>query len=304
MRDKLRTTILILMLSSVSFSGAVAQDDDASSHTSPQSKQASQAATPQFQEVIYGHKDGLALTMDVLEPHVEPNGAAVVFMVSGGWFSKWVPPWQTRATLAPYLDAGYKVFAARHGSAPRYSIAEAVADVRRAVRTIRRSARKYSIDPDRIGVAGMSAGGHLTLMLATTGDDGDPQAEDPIARISSRIAAGTALVPPSDITNYVWGTPNLDDQYRRYPGLDISKKAAKEVSPLYFVTPDDAPCLMIMGGKDTLVPAEQGQWIHDKMKSTGVASKLIVYPDSGHGLDGNMPKAFEESLAWFEKHLK
>lgn len=255
-------------------------------------------------EVIYGHKDGLALTFDVLEPHVEHNGAAVVFMVSGGWFSKWVPQLQTRLLLSPYLNAGYKVFAVRHGSSPRYSIAEAVADVRLAVRTIRSDARKYSIDSDRIGVVGMSAGGHLTLMLATTGDDGDAMADKPIDRISSRINAGVALVPPSDITGYVWSTPNLHDQYRRYPGLDISKEAAKVVSPLFFVTSDDAPCLMIMGGKDTLVPPEQGEWIHEKMDEIGVENKLIIYDESGHGLDGNMPKAFSESIKWFDKHLK
>lgn len=263
-----------------------------------------QQAEAPTREVIYGHKDGLALTFDVLEPHVEHNGAAVVFMVSGGWFSKWVPHLQTRLLLSPYLNAGYKVFAVRHGSSPRYSIAEAVADVRLAVRTIRRDAKKYSIDSNRIGVAGMSAGGHLTLMLATTGEDGDPKADKPIDRISSRINAGVALVPPSDITGYVWSTPNLDDQYRRYPGLDISKDAAKRVSPLFFVTSDDAPCLMIMGGKDTLVPAEQGEWIHEKMDQFGVENKLVIYADSGHGLDGNMPMAFSESIKWFDEYLK
>ena len=99
--------------------------------------------------VIYGHKDGLALTFDVFEPDIEPNGSAVVFIVSGGWFSKWSPPAQTRTLLSPFLAAGYTGFAVRHGSSPRYSIAEAVADVRRAIRTIRHDAKQYSIDSNR-----------------------------------------------------------------------------------------------------------------------------------------------------------
>lgn len=264
---------------------------------------AQDAATAQSKEIIYGHKDGLALTFDVFEPVVEPNGAAVVFIVSGGWFSRWAPPEQTRNVLSPFLAAGYKAFAVRHGSSPRYSIAEAVADVRRAIRTIRRDAKQFAIDPDRIGVVGMSAGGHLTLMLATTGDEGDPEAEQTLEKTSSRIAAGVALVPPSDLTNYVWSTPDLDDQYRQFPGLNISKEEAKSVSPLYFVTADDAPCLVISGGKDTLVLPEQGRWIHEKMEQIGVENKFVLYENSGHGLVKDMPGAVAEALRWFDLHL-
>lgn len=265
--------------------------------------QAQQQKSASAQEVIYGHKDGLAMTFDVFEPDIEANGAAVVFMVSGGWFSKWAPPEQTRTVLAPFLAAGYKGFAVRHGSSPRYSIAEAVQDVRLAVRTIRSDSERYGIDPDRIGIFGMSAGGHLTLMLATTGDDGDEDAKSKISRASSRIACGVALVPPSDITNYVWSTPDLDAQYRNYPGLDISVEEAKSMSPLYFVTKDDAPCLIISGGKDTLVPPEQGKWIHDKMDKTGVSNKFILYESSGHGLENDMAAAIGETLKWFNQYL-
>ena len=265
---------------------------------------AQDVATIPSKEVIYGHKDGLALTFDAFEPDVEPNGAAVVFIVSGGWFSKWNPPEQTRVALGPYLAAGYKGFAVRHGSSPRYSIAEAAADVRRAIRMIRLSAKSYSIDANRIGVMGMSAGGHLTLMLATTGDDGNAESKDPLEKTSSRVAAGVAIVPPSDITNYVWSTPDLNNQYRKFPGLNISKDEAKSVSPLYFVTADDAPCLVISGDKDTLVLPEQGRWIHENMDEIGVENKFVLYENSGHGLEKDMPNAVAESLQWFNAHLK
>lgn len=249
--------------------------------------------TANSKEVIYGHKDGLAMTFDVFEASGEPNGAAVVFIVSGGWRSRWVPPEQAKQVLNPFLSAGYTGFAVRHGSSPRYSIAEAVSDVRLAIRFIREHAQDYGIDADRIGVTGMSAGGHLTLMLATTAEDDD-----------SRIAAGVALVPPSDITSYIWSTPELDPQYRNFPGLDISKEEAKAVSPLYFVTKDDAPCLVISGGKDTLVPPEQGEWIHEKMDEVGVENKFILYENSGHGLENDMFRAVTEAVRWFDKYLE
>lgn len=281
----LRLAFVFLLIIS-SFTKGICQDTDIST------------------EVIYGHKDGLAMTFDVFEPEGEANGAAVVFIVSGGWFSKWTPPQQTRVILSPFLAAGYKGFAVRHGSSPRYSIAEAVADVRRAIRTIRRDAGMYKISPERIGVFGMSAGGHLTLMLATTGEDAEPNAADALEKYSSRINAGVALVPPSDITNYVWSTPGLEAQYRNFPGLDISKNEAKKVSPLLLVTPDDAPCLIISGGKDTLVLPEQGRWIHEKMDEVGVENKFILYENSGHGLEKDRQAAIEETLKWFNAQLK
>lgn len=264
---------------------------------------AQEAAKPRHQEVIYGHKDGLAMTFDVFAPEGEPNGAAVVFVVSGGWFSHWAPPEKMRMLLSPFLSEGYTGFAVRHGSSPKYSIEEALSDVRLGVRTIRRDAKEYGIDPNKIGVIGMSAGGHLTLMLATTGEDGNPDAEDPLDRISSRIDAGVAFVPPSDITNYVWSTPDLDPQYRRYPGLDISKEKAKQLSPLYFVTEDDAPCLIVSGGQDTLVLPEQGRWIHEKMDEIGVKNKFIIYEDAGHSLGASMPLAVLEAAKWFDAQL-
>ena len=119
-------------------------------------------------DVVYGHKAGMALFYDVLHPH-EPNGAGVAFMVSGGWFSRWRPPARRVARFEHLLDAGFTVFAVHHGSAPRFKVPEAVEDVRRAVRHIRMQAADHGIDPDRIGVNGGSAGGHLSLMLGLAG---------------------------------------------------------------------------------------------------------------------------------------
>ena len=137
-------------------------------------------------DVVYGHKDGMALTFDVLTPS-EANGAAVLHLQSGGWYSGYRDPRQMVAVEKPLLDAGYTVLIVRHGSAPRFTVPDAVADVRRCVRFVRLHAEELGIDPNRIGVTGGSAGGQLTLMLAVTGDDGDPNADEPVLKTSSRI---------------------------------------------------------------------------------------------------------------------
>src|SRR5690606_637325 len=118
----------------------------------------------------YGHKDGMALTFDVIRPSADANGAAVLYMVSGGWFSRYSPPEVVARRFQPLLDEGFTLFVVRHGSSPKYVIPEIVGDVRRAVRYIRFNAHHWEVDPDRLGVFGGSAGGHLALMLGTASD--------------------------------------------------------------------------------------------------------------------------------------
>lgn len=257
-------------------------------------------------DVVYGHKDGLAMTMDVYHSDDKDNDAAVLFMVSGGWFSPWAPPDRNSPFIAPYLKAGYTVFAVRHGSSPRYTIPEAVADVRRAVRFVRGNADRFGISANRLGVFGMSAGGHLSLMLGTTGDDGDPNARDAIDRASSRVAAVVAFVPPTDLRVAVWDAPESVPAYRAFPGLNLDMEKAKENSPLVHVTKDDAPSLVIMGGKDELVPAKHGEWIDTAFEKERVTRKLIIFPEADHGLSGknNRETAFREAVLWFDKHLR
>ena len=256
-------------------------------------------------DVVYGHKDGLALTMDVYRPKSPANGAAVMFMVSGGWYSKWAPVEQTRPVLQPYLDQGFTVMAVRHGSSPRYTIPEAVADVQRSVRFVRRHAKRFGVDAERLGVLGMSAGGHLALMLGTTGDRQFTRANDELSGVSCRVAAVVALVPPTDLRVAVWDAPESLPAYRNFPALNLSLDKAERNSPLVHVTKDDAPSLVIMGGKDTLVPPKHGHWIRDAFEKQRVAHKLIVFPTAGHGLEGaeNRATLVRESVAWFEKHL-
>ena len=129
-------------------------------------------------DVVYGHKDGMALTFDVLKPKANANGAAVIFMVSGGWVSSYSPPQQAATRFQELLNKGFTVIAVRHGSSPKYFIPEIVADVRRAVRFIRFNAKRWGIDANRLGVFGGSAGGHLSLVLGTASDNGDPNAKE------------------------------------------------------------------------------------------------------------------------------
>jgi acetyl esterase/lipase len=244
-------------------------------------------------------------------------------VVSGGFFSsrEQISP----AFARPLIDRGYTVFAVVHGSQPRYTVPEIVQDMNRAVRFIRHHASDYGIDPDRIGVTGASAGAHLSLMLATAGDKGEPGAKDPVDRESSRVQAAACFFPGTDFLN--WGGPGkelihakdhqppfraafdyreLDKESMLWVQITDPEKLrtiARQISPIYAVSQDDPPILILHGDKDNLVPIQQSQTMVEKLKEAGVASKLVVKPGAGHGWLG-MDQDMKTFADWFDEHLK
>ncbi len=267
--------------------------------TAATATETSAAATPEHTvtaDVVYGHKAGMALFYDVFRPH-EANGAAIAFMVSGGWFSRWQPPGQRVTWFEHLLDAGFTVFAVHHGSAPRFKVPEAVDDVRRAVRHIRLHATDYGIDPERIGAHGGSAGGHLSLMLGLAGDAGDADAEDPVERVSSRVQAVVALFPPVDLTRIVGPS-------ERFPALDFDAALAGDVSPIRFASADDPPVLLIHGDKDELVPLANSEHMRAALEKVGVVNEVVVIEGAGHGFRGeDQVRSRGETVGFFREHL-
>lgn len=257
-------------------------------------------------DLVYGHKDGMALTVDILQPPVQ-NGAAVLLIQSGGWYSNWMEPRVFLGVGKSFLDKGYALVIVRHGSAPRYQVPDAVADVRRAVRFVRWKAKDYGIDENRLGVQGGSAGGHLTLMLATTGDDGDANAQDEVLKHSSRIAAGVAFYPPTDLRGWVKHPPEVIQEIPAlHPPLQFDPAQEESVSPILHVSDTTAPILLIHGDKDLLVPIAHSTHIMTALDKTKAPHKLVTVLGAAHGFDAQQQVEViqPEMLGWFEEHLK
>ncbi|WP_010581908.1 alpha/beta hydrolase [Schlesneria paludicola] len=277
-------------------------------------------AFTRVEDVIYGRKWGTALTMDVFTPK-QANGAAIVFVVSGGWYSAHEAI--NLAFAKEFLDRGYTVFAVVHGSQPKFTIPEVLEDLNRAVRFIRSNAEKYQIDPSRIGICGASAGGHLSLMLGTAGSSGNPDAKDPVDRASSRVQAVACFFPPTDFLNYgtqgeiALGRGILKDYRAPFDFHEYDKKTkafvpitdearvleiGKLISPVNHVTSDDPPTLIIHGDADKLVPIQQAEIIIEKLKSVGVASELVSKKGRDHGWP-EIGSDFKTLADWFDKYL-
>ncbi len=274
------------------------------------------------EDVVYGRKFGTALTMDVFTPRDHKNGAAIVWVISGGWFSahEAINP----GPIAEFLKRGYTIFAVVHGSQPRYTIPEIVADMNRAVRFIRYHASDYGIDPDRIGITGGSAGGHLSLMQGTAGDKGNASARDPIDQTSSRVQAVACFFPPTDFLNY--GKPGENavgrgilkgfkppfDFHKQDPDTSLFRpitdearilEIARQISPVYQVSADDPPTLIIHGDADQLVPIQQAELFLDKLKQAGGQGKLVVKKGASHGWP-DIQKDMPILADWFDEHLR
>ena len=255
-------------------------------------------------DLVYGHKDGLAMTLDVLKPRAGANGAAVLYMVSGGWVSRWSPPKESADRFQFLLDKGFTVVIVRHGSSPRYQVPDAVADVRQAVRFVRFHAKEWGVDPNRLGVHGGSAGGHLSLMLGMASDAGDPAADELVMRESDRVASIVAYFPPVDLRTMARGAvPATPGQ--RFPALNFEKEKAADISPILFVTPDDPPTLLIHGDADTTVNISHSQRMFQALQENKIKSNFITLPGAGHGFrDADAQKAQAALVAWFEETLK
>jgi acetyl esterase/lipase len=285
-----------------------------------------QTAKPSFErkeDVIYGRKYGTALTMDIFIPLKDAKGIGVIIVVSGGFVSSHesILP----VFVQPLIDRGYTVFAVVHGSQPRFTVPEIIQDMNRAVRFIRYHAHDYGIDPDRIGVSGASAGGHLSLMLGTAGDKGDPNAKDPVDRVSSRVQAVACFFPPTDFLNYgkagdakIHATDHAPPYRPAFDHRELNKESrlwvpitdpkrleeiTRQISPVYHVTTDDPPTLIIHGDKDPLVPLQQSEMMIDKLKKAGVEANLMIKKGAGHGWLG-LNKDETQIVDWFDKHLK
>ncbi|MFM7097305.1 MAG: prolyl oligopeptidase family serine peptidase [Gemmataceae bacterium] len=282
----------------------------------------SQAQENRQPDVIYGRKYGLALTMDVFKPTTKPNKAAVIMVVSGGWFSNHeaINP---RSTI-PFTSRGYHVFAVVHGSQPKFTIPEAIEDLHRATRFIRSKAKEYDINPEKIGISGGSAGGHLSLMMGVSGKKGESN-KDPVMAFASGANAVACFFPPTDFLN--WGEegkeqlgrgpqaiPNIvapfdfvifNQQKKQFEPVEDPverRKIGVAISPISHVSKESAPSLIIHGDQDKLVSIQQAESFVKKMKEAGAIAELDTRKGAAHGW-ANMDKDLEKFADWFDLHL-
>ena len=276
------------------------------------------AAYTVTEDVVYGHKDGLALTLDVIEPVDNRKGVGLILVSSGSWASRKSDVLQEEENrrqkdhwIQGLLKGGFTVFVVRHGSSPKYTVPEMTPDINRSIRFVRANAERFRVDTARLGITSGSSGGHLSLLAAMTGDDGKADSPDPIERVSSRVQAVVAWFSPTDMIN--WGAPNgyklipilRPGLYERMFGEITDLEAQlKSISPLYLVTKDSPPLLLIHGDADKTVPLQQSEIMKMKYEEQGATVNLIVHPGGGHSSWPGIMDQYPSVWKWFDEHLK
>ncbi len=277
-------------------------------------------------DVIYGRKNGVALTMEVFVSATS-NGLGVLWVVSGNGISSREQTMQAtfEQRISPLLKRGYTVFAVIHGSAPVFNVQDMVCDIRRAVRFVRYHAADFGIDGQRLGISGSSSGGLLALMVALQSEEGNPTSDDVIERVSSRIQAVGCFFPPTDLMNFdassqnivdfmLEKSGNIDPSFQFYE-LDTKTGARRpitaradilrmlrEFSPITHVTADDPPTILIHGDQDRAIPVEQSQSLIARLNDAKVPAKLVVRDGVGHAYPDWEDDA-RLIADWFDEHL-
>ena len=263
---------------------------------------------------VFGMYSGLALLMDVHYP-AKPNGYGILYISGSGWTAPTelnaLPlkdNAQTAMYVKPLVEAGYTVFAINHRSAPRFHYPVPVEDAQRAVRYVRYNARRFGIRPDRIGAAGGSSGGHLVSLLGVLDGKGMPTDADSVNRESCKVQCIVARATPFNLISP--GTPPPPILEHVIVGTDTSAveyKTYREASPLFHVSNDDPPFLLIHGDADKTVPFKNSEVMEQALRKVGVKVKLITVPGGGHGpkFPGaiNPPDYLGESTRWFDMYL-
>lgn len=263
--------------------------------------------TKAIADVVYGKAGDRELHMDLLIPEgsTDAKRPAVAWIHGGGW-SKGTHKQNRAAFLA---DHGYVVASVEYRLTGDAIFPAQIEDCKAAIRYLRANAVKYGIDPDRIGVMGGSAGGHLVALLGTSGDVKKLEGSDGSPGVSSRVQAVCDFYGPTDFT--VRPSPVIvPAPVRALLGGSPKDKPelAALASPVKHVTKDDAPTLIIHGERDMVVPINQSERLYDALKRAGVEVEFVRVKNAGHGFTGTgiQPdiKAIEDTaLRFFDKHL-
>ncbi|MEZ5355512.1 MAG: alpha/beta hydrolase [Bryobacteraceae bacterium] len=256
-------------------------------------------------DVPYAEMDGVTLGMDLVRPST-PGPHPAVVLIHGGGFSG-----GTRqgflGTARKLAAAGYVAASASYRLTPVYQFPAPVYDAKAAVRFLRANAGKYSIDPDRIGAIGVSAGGTIALFLGVTRGVPEFEGDGPNQEYSSAVACVVNLYGRSDMTTAYGGSRNAASALPPLTGGELpwARTGHLRASPIQWVTPSSAPVESIHGTFDLNVPHQQSVDLHARLRAAGVEEHLETIDRAGHGFKGDdQEQADRAMLAFFDKHLK
>lgn len=256
--------------------------------------------------IEYAKPDGQALQLDLARPAEGEGPFPAVVCIHGGGFREGDLS-EYGGLISALAERGYVAVTITYRLAPDHPFPAAVQDCKAAVRWLRANAKKYNIDPERIGVMGGSAGGTLAQFVAVTTDKKQFEGNGGNPDQSSRVQCFVSFFGPSDLTKSYDKSADAAYVLPLYLGgnLEEARPRHVEASPITWVTPKAPPALFIHGTNDEYVALEQSEWMVDRLKAAGVEASLLILDGQGHGFDeAGSEKADAALFAFFDEHLK
>lgn len=261
-------------------------------------------------DVEYGKGGGRPLKMHILKPKTPPKGPmpVVVWVHGGGWRNGSRDSGLAR--LAPFARRGYFCASIEYRLSGEAQFPAQIEDCKCAIRFLRAKATEFNLDPNRIGVWGGSAGGHLVALLGTSAGIKELEGQGGWQDQPSHVQAVCDYYGPSDLLR-ILSTGAAKDNAKSAVGLLLggavkdNKEKAALASPLTHVSKKSPPFLIVHGDKDPTVPLVQSTILRDALKKAGVEVGLLVIEGAGHGFKGPQLEQAEKAVAeFFDKHLR
>jgi acetyl esterase/lipase len=230
------------------------------------------------------------------------KATAAVIVFPGGGYSHLATNHEGRQVANWLNAAGITAFVVRYRLGPRYHHPTELDDAQRAIRLVRARAKEFGVLPDKIGVLGFSAGGHLASTTETHFDSGNLEAEDPIDRVSPRPDFAVLAYPVISFTAEYAHSGSV----KNLLGENPSPKLLKELSSELHVTAHTPPTFLFSTSTDTGVPPENSVAFYLALHKAGVPAELHIFENAPHGvgLDLADPAVGEWShllLQWFRQ---
>ncbi len=282
--------------------------------------------------IPYGTGDTTPLLLDIVWPdsatsetrrtHPSPPGhpihPLVIWVHGGGWAggSRANPPGQE------LVERGFAMASISYRFSDEAVFPAQIHDVKTAIRFLRANADRFGIDPDRIGIWGHSAGGHLASLAGMTGDLPELEGEGGSPGVSSSVQAVVPLSAPADFSGSRTDDPRyfgndgaaqrmLDKPPRGSATVDEAfLQRAALASPITHVRAEVPPCLAIHGDVDSVVPPGESRRLTESIIAAGGEATLLEAHGVGHDLGALLRFADERGItvmqhivAFFERHL-
>ena len=257
-------------------------------------------------DVVYSEVPGpgegsIELTLDAAFPRQSGDALLLpaVIYIHGGSYRSGSKEMGLPFVIA-FAEGGYFAASINYRLSGVAPFPAAVHDCREAVRFLRAGAKELGIDPDRIGVWGPSAGGHLSALVATSGNDRTLEAERDVA---AAVRCAVAVSAPVDFRRFDAARGRAAGMFRQWLGEDpdVYRRNAEAASPLAYLDKSDPPILIVHGTADRLVPIEQAEIFKAALEEAGVPVELVAIEGGDHYLAQRAPH--HRIAEFFDEHL-